>query len=153
MYKKMLVLLVLSVFLAGCVSNAEQPIQREPEVEKTPDVYIKEIDKYTQYSDFYTSKNGINYYADSDKAYLLLYFTVENTNCKDLRVGSYIFNVTVDNVEYRSTFYIGDKSFPNVTLQKGGKAEGFVMFEVPNKDTISYNIGYDSIYGCTVDIK
>ena len=150
MYKKILVLVVLSVFLAGCVSNAEQQVQQTAQ----PDAVVREIDDKGYYAHTYKMKGGVsNHTADSNKNWLVLYLVIGNSNCEELRASKYMFSVVVDNVEYDPTVFYGDNELQMVTLQKGGRAEGYICFEVPKKDEIDYTLLMDKQYGCNVVFK
>lgn len=147
--KKIFAILIIGLLALtiGCVSNSEQ------QADETPGLVIMKNNDLSYYSNSYQTSWGSTYKADSDKSFLVIYFTVENLGCGEVSVSPSIFTVTVDNVEYTAQGYIGDKEFPSVKLQKGGKTEGYVCFKVPRRDKISYDIGYRYIYGCKAIIR
>jgi len=144
----------------GCGSTPTQSTNAE--TTSQPKEISVTIDKSNSFiNDYYlseTTKSPWN--AGEGKCFLGLYVKIENINCdKSISTHPWGFEITIDNVVYDPTTYIGANELPTVDLLKGGKTEGYIVFEIPKsymEKGFEYYIVYEPLlsgYGCDVEYK
>jgi len=168
MKKKMISLLLIILMLTltlGCGSTPTQSTTTSTSSTDTSSKYkeiLVTIDNARSFiTDNYKSgTTGSPYYAEEGKCFFMLYVIVENVGCsKEISTHPWGFEITIDNVVYGPDTYIGTKELQTVDLLKGGKTEGYVVFDIPisylNKE-FRYSILYQPLlsgYGCEVEYK
>ncbi|NLD48287.1 MAG: DUF4352 domain-containing protein, partial [Clostridiaceae bacterium] len=93
--------------------------------------------QYLSESTQYPVKAGLG------KTYMLLWIKVTNNSCDNsVSTHPWGFSITINNVEYSPSTYIGQHGLPIVDLHKGGSSEGYLLFEIPYTESVNYSISY-----------
>ncbi|MBA2840897.1 hypothetical protein HNP87_001429 [Methanococcus maripaludis] len=82
--------------------------------------------------------------AGSTKIFLILYLTFENHGYDEINVNPDYFNIIVENIEYAPCYesrYL-NSNLESVTLKNGENISGTLIFEVPEYESINYDINY-----------
>jgi len=130
--KKILAVLCIGILAMtiGCTSEAkptEQPIRVTLDMTRT---YI---------ADTYDSGRGYDQEAGPGNEFYLLYFTIENLNYnKEFDFRRYNMEINLCNVVYTPRFYYGPQGIDDATILKGGKIEGYLLYEAKKNDCDIY---------------
>ena len=154
-----MVFTILTVTL-GCASGPTQTTNTGTNTQSEEILVV--IDKAKSFvDDYYISETTkSNWNAGEGKCFFGLYVIIENINCdKAISTHPWGFEITIDNVVYDPTTYIGANELATVDLLKGGKTEGYIVFEIPKsymEKGFEYYILYTPLlsgYGCDIGYK
>lgn len=139
---------------ATATPTATQTPTHTPSITPTPTLEIpKMIIKYLDTISYtLIDKWGYTNTPDPGYIFLVLDLDIENQGYESIDVGSYCFDVVVNNIQYDSTYIGLEDSLNHVGLLDGGRLTGKVTFEVLQEVmSAGYQVRWDSLWEYNIE--